>query len=117
MKRNARQDRRRCGGFFVLDALVAIALLLLMSALIGLAMSKNAQAERVLADQRAAQRLAEQVLLHEQMGVTTGDDDRVDIEKLPVAEDGRQWITVRVSLGRARYELVGLLDGAQGGQP
>ncbi|MCC6683331.1 MAG: hypothetical protein IT445_20740 [Phycisphaeraceae bacterium] len=109
MKQIARQDRRRCGGFFVLDALVAIGLLLLMSAMIGLALSKTAQAERVLADRRAAQRLAEQVMLHEQMGLTTPEDERVHIEKLPLTEDGSQWITVRVSLGQATFELTGLL--------
>lgn len=83
----------------VLDAFIALSVLLLMSLLIGSTMSHNAAADRALADRRAATRIAELVL--------AGETESFDGATIEVAQVGDGWVTVTVRYGGATATLTG----------
>lgn len=87
-------------GYFVLDAVVALAVIGAMSLALVAAAARSHHGSRLLAEKRAATRLAERVLAGEP--AATFDGAAIDVT--PHA-DG--WSTVTVRYGRATASLTG----------
>src|SRR2546423_1357088 len=112
------RSRRR--GLFAMDAMVGLALVVMLSMLLAVAATRRDRAQRKLADSRAAVRMAEQVLISlqsGQAGPTASPTDAISI--LPVQSgvlNGElRWVEVRVTHNGQTASLIGAVP--KGGSP
>jgi type II secretory pathway pseudopilin PulG len=118
--------RRRRGGWFILDALLAIGVIVVLAAALASSMVRQRRAEDRLAASRESVRLAEQALVALQSGGTAPTPPQgVAIEIRPsdqsaphaasAAPAGWRWVTVRVTRDGRTSDLTGLVPA--GGVP
>jgi Tfp pilus assembly protein PilX len=104
--------RARRGWVFI-DVVMAMILVSLIAAMLGVAADWHQRALRHLADSRSATRLAESAILSMQSGETPSQsgDAGVTISKLSDASDvpGKAWVRVEATVGNRRSSLVGLV--------
>jgi hypothetical protein len=105
MKSTGRRVRR---GFFLMDLLIGMGIALLLLVTMAVATAQHHQAERRLADTRAAMRQLEAAALAMQNGRTP--EPPVAVARLREASGGRVWVRLSVnetgSKGRSLVALV-----------
>jgi hypothetical protein len=95
-------------GFFFFDALAAILLLTVLTAVLMTTMGQRMRAAARLADSREASRLAEKALLDlQQHRAVDAVDAGVTVTPLPNAEAGLQWTAVTATVNGRSVRLVG----------
>ena len=110
---------RKRGGWFLIDALVAIGVIALLTAALATTMTKQRRAEDRLAASRESVRLAEQALVSlqaRQPAPQPPEGTSLDIAPADaVAPAGWRWVTVRVTRDGRTITLTGLAPtgGAQ----
>lgn len=109
------QYRSRCG-YFATDAMIALFIVVVLSAALAMAAATRQRSATRLAHIREATRLAEQALLDLQSGNTPrlSDGASLRIQRVESAEPsgGRRWVRVQVTVEGRGAELLGLVPAA-----
>jgi hypothetical protein len=104
--------RARRGWVFI-DVVMAMILVSLIAAMLGLAADWHQRALRHLADSRSATRLAESAILSMQSGQapSPSGDAALTVRKLSDSSDvpGKTWVEVDATVGNRRASLIGLV--------
>lgn len=91
----------------MIDVVIGLALMGVLIAVLGSAVSQYQRATRRLARHRQALRLAEEAITHLQFGEPT--DAAIAVHPQPLAGlPDRRWVTVTVHVGEASASLTGL---------
>lgn len=104
---------RSSGGFVLTDAMLALWILVVLLSLLAVGLAGHARAARRLADQRAAVRLAEHVLVQLQSGgaaPTPQADEQIQIT--PIKDkpaSGHPWVQVRAVVRGSEAILAGVV--------
>ncbi len=108
---------RRCSGFLLPDVLMGIAMAVTLLGVLAVASGEYRRGSMTLADQRTAQRLAEQAIRDLRTGATVepaaqAGDGRGAVRVKRLGETpgvkGQVWVEVRVTYRRQSATLVGL---------
>jgi type II secretory pathway pseudopilin PulG len=106
---------RKHGGWFLIDALVAIGVIALLTTALATSMTKQRRAEDRLAASRESIRLAEQALVAlqaRQSAPVPPEGTTLDIAPADAsAPAGWRWVTVRVTREGRTITLTGLAPG------
>lgn len=110
---------KRSTAFMTFDALAGLFLLVALATALAVAATLRQKSAAHLADQRVANSLAEQVLLHFQFTGQTTDDSSSQIS---IARSGKrvgksEWIEVTVLHNSRRASITGLAPTTQPGRP
>lgn len=119
MTRSPTHNTRRAGGFFLLDAVVGLTILMAIAALFSVTLQRVDRHSRMLLDQRQLVTEAQAVLVDLQLGQAgrwAGELNRsvfIEIadEREPVGD--RRWVGVRVERGGRSATLRGLVPIAE----
>jgi type II secretory pathway pseudopilin PulG len=100
-------------GWVFLDVLMAITIVAILTAILGLAVASHRRGLKHLADSRSATRLAESALISMQSGQSPSipANSNLAFHELPVSPDlpGDVWIEVEASVNGRPASLVGLV--------
>ncbi len=113
----------RSGGFLLMDAVIGIVILGILAGVMVDTMRRSNQAQKRLADTRAAARLAESRLVELQSGApllaAVPDDQTTSVTALPDPSPAgaMRWVRVRATVGGREAELVGLVPQSAATQP
>lgn len=104
--------RRRCRGIFLLDAIIALAIISVLATILAVSVSRVGQAERRMADQRAAARAAEAVASRLTAKPDTAPPESLDgaairVEPATQVDASVRTFKVIAMLNGARAEVVG----------
>jgi type II secretory pathway pseudopilin PulG len=105
------------GGFFLIDAIFAMGIILLLTAVLTIAMTRQRRAADRMADTRDAVRLAERTLTALQThrpAPAPPEGSAIEIRPLGAAKPahGLAWVAVRVTHRGRSTELVGIAPAA-----
>ena len=109
-----RRPRRHPGGWFIIDALLAMGVIVILAATLAAAMSSQRKAEARLAATRESIRLAEQTLVAlqaAQPAPQVGEGVTIQVESADnsaAAPAGWHWVTVTVTHDGRKTTLAGL---------
>jgi len=112
-----RQNRRRRAAFLFFDLMIALAVLATLTTLMIVGVDRQRRTSQALSDTRAANRLAERVLLDLQQGhkpaAATGGE-RVAVARLTGGQEisGYSWVSVTVESNGRHATLSGLAKTA-----
>jgi len=99
-------------GYFLFDVLTGLAILLVMTSLLAVALKRHYAASEKLADSRSAVRLAERTLLamqHHQPAPLELAKIEITPRNDQPAPQGFAWAHVQVSLANSKAELIGIV--------
>jgi type II secretory pathway pseudopilin PulG len=123
--RTRRAGEDRSGGYVLVDAIMALAIVLILLGVLTVAVSRQRRGSERLADSRAAIRLAEETITAMQTGgtpPTAPQGTKIELHATPTpagleVPSGSTWVDVRVTYGNGRSSsLSGLVraDAAKG---
>jgi type II secretory pathway pseudopilin PulG len=117
-----RHPSRNRRGWFLMDAIFAMGIIVLLAAVLASAVSRQRKGSDRLAASREAIRLAEQTITALQIGQSAPTaPEGATIEILPISSPkevpGFEWVTIRVTRDGRKSELIGLVRASRGGTP
>lgn len=110
--RRQKSEVRRHRGFFLIDALIGLLLIGVLATLLAVTADRTSRAQRRLADDRAATRAAERVLVSLQAGTPLqppGDDTKILVQRLDTETADRVWVRVTATVAGRPATLYGLV--------